>query len=346
MSQQSYAVSSTSPISVFPAGIQPALTIVNQGSATVYVQDVATGASGYPITAGNGVQWAAGSPLYAYVDAGNATTLLVMTSGTIAPPNQMTISGPVTADISGPVTISSITSPVATAVTTAIVYNPLASPPVGIAIPLSGIGSYSSLIISWTAAPTYVFGGGSAVLNWYDSTGTYIIATERVLCDSGTNFNVPNVWTTSVKGASATLTLNSTGQPYVSARVFGTTAKVPDSYTMPGGATEGLLIGASASLNLGSVASNVAYTWKPAVLAGSATLTIYANAATNTGGGVYVQYYDELGNYFYSGNIFSATATALYVPRFIIPKRTCALKIINFTSSAVTFLATIAMNGN
>ena len=168
-----------------------------------------------------------------------------------------------------------------------------------------------------------------------------------MLCDSGTNFNVPNVWTTSVKGASATLTLNSIGQPYVQARVFGTTAKVPDSYSMPGGATEGILIGGAASITVGPLAAGTQTVWKPAVIAGDArySLVVLNAALTNTGSGILLNMVDENGGLYLNHTQFTATAFDTFETNTILPKRTTRFTINNQTTVSQTVLIGLTMKG-
>lgn len=78
MPSQRYVVDSAAPISIYPAGLQKTVTVLNVGSAVAYVSDTASDMVGYPLPAGGAVQWNAHTPLYARVDDGGDPTYVVV----------------------------------------------------------------------------------------------------------------------------------------------------------------------------------------------------------------------------------------------------------------------------
>lgn len=74
-----FTVAETNPIQVFPAGRQETATIENNGNARVFIADTNAGqiAAAHEILPGGSIQWNARTPLYAFVEAGNRTTILV-----------------------------------------------------------------------------------------------------------------------------------------------------------------------------------------------------------------------------------------------------------------------------
>lgn len=89
MLSQFYNIGSTFPYEIFPNGAPEAANVTNNGTKTVYVQDVRSGIGGYALNPGASVQWAQGRPLFAYIDAGNVGTLFISGAATVAPFSQV-----------------------------------------------------------------------------------------------------------------------------------------------------------------------------------------------------------------------------------------------------------------
>ena len=86
MGTQTYTVSLTFPIPIFPAGLQAALMLTNSDTAnTVYVNDIAN-ANGTAIGPGSTLTWDKGKPLYAYVLGGPVALVVLQNDGAITSP--------------------------------------------------------------------------------------------------------------------------------------------------------------------------------------------------------------------------------------------------------------------
>lgn len=81
MSVQTYPVSSPTPVGIYPAGQQGALTVSNDSvTATAYLSDLPNN-NGYALRPGAAITWDAGKALYAYVAVGSPATLTVIDNG-------------------------------------------------------------------------------------------------------------------------------------------------------------------------------------------------------------------------------------------------------------------------
>jgi len=106
MSGQTFAVSDTSPIQIYPAGRQGPRQVLNTGTVTVYLSDNNITGTGWPVAPGNALGWQDQHPLFAYVaTAGTPTTILVMDVILSALEN-------VSATVNGPIAVTSIGAPV------------------------------------------------------------------------------------------------------------------------------------------------------------------------------------------------------------------------------------------
>lgn len=80
MSANAYTVNSVAPIQIFPDGAGGALTLYNTDTTnTVYVGEYPDN-NGFPMSPGMTLSWDAGRSLYAYVDAGNTVSLVVVSN--------------------------------------------------------------------------------------------------------------------------------------------------------------------------------------------------------------------------------------------------------------------------
>lgn len=77
-----YELNTSIPISIFPNGKQPASVVTNVGTVNVFLNDIANN-MGTALVPGAQRMWAAGRPLYAYVDAGYVSAITVDTTANV-----------------------------------------------------------------------------------------------------------------------------------------------------------------------------------------------------------------------------------------------------------------------
>lgn len=91
---QTYSINNSSATNIYPYGKQTTLTLLNQGSVTVYISDYAGLSGGTPIGVGQSLGWPASSALYAYTEAGEGA--LLVTEGDISGQLSVSVDNPVT----------------------------------------------------------------------------------------------------------------------------------------------------------------------------------------------------------------------------------------------------------
>src|SRR5665647_307202 len=104
--EATYTIPSTTPVQIFPAGLQTSVSVVNTGANMVYLSSIANAYQGFPLAGGNAVPWEAKHPLYAYAANGAPTTLFVTDSALAAQTTN------VSATLTGPIAVSAIDTPV------------------------------------------------------------------------------------------------------------------------------------------------------------------------------------------------------------------------------------------
>ena len=83
MGAASYPISSTQPVPIYPGGKQAPVMLYNQDvSDTIYVSDIPSGLSGFPLGPGDTITWDGDKSLYAWIgSAGLVANLIVLDNG-------------------------------------------------------------------------------------------------------------------------------------------------------------------------------------------------------------------------------------------------------------------------
>lgn len=333
MANSSYTVNATEPISIYPAGQQDAVTILNNGANTVYLSEVASAANAWPLGAGNSMQWNAHTPLYASVSSSAApTTLLVSDNGNLLPVSNVGINGPIATVNSSELLYNSF-----------LARNTLAT--------LTGLSKYSTLVIKITPSNVdgYLFGNGAFIYTWQDATGNTIVR-DSVTYDQGN----ANYFTLIIHVKSDALSFGwqSAYYNFTSITVTGLTATLPESYVMPAdvGIATPIRYGTAVTYGPGTLATGTALIWKPPMIAGDAMLSLSFDGTSNSSLGVFLRYLvDALGNgataTVWRTRIFSSDIYSLVNYPIIIARNTGEIQLTNYAAPISNIYLGLSMKG-
>lgn len=340
---QTFTVASAQPIAIYPAGLQQSVTVLNNGTATVYLGETASGTNGYPVAAGNSVQWNPSTPLYAYVVAGTSTELLINDAGTALPSANVGITGTVTADVTGTVNVVSDLVLLATV-----------TGPASAATAVLDVRGYSSVVVMADAGPCPT---GTAVGEIQVAWRTAAVGLNR--------YNIARIMTGVSNSSTMTETLSvragflTVSFAYVpgslnpwdswSIRVFGSTAPLPESYQQAGMNRSGTVALKHESLSPGLTPAGAGSAAQyPGTIAGPATMTVRMGNVTNTGAGILctLQTVGPSSRTIWARTVFSAEPYIAYNDRISLPLEPLVFTINNQTGIAQDMVATLTMEGS
>lgn len=271
-----YPIATAIPVPIYPAGAGSALVLVNTGNAPIYVDNVASGVGGFPITPGNRVTWRARQPLYAYTSEGTGSTLQALPGASDVA--AMSVIGTTDDAAANTTLIASIDSPGT----------------------LSGMGTtsgYSSLIVRVSSTGSALGQGTVTVRQYGDLAGTILVAEDAYAfpCNStGAPYALIRV---PVLSPYVQLEIDASAPPVSTwtVRAYGRQDSYQThSYYQPGLQGEGALTRHAFLAEL-ALPNNNSLIWYPGTWAGQANLNVeitYAGSGASQSVGVYVADYD------------------------------------------------------
>jgi len=199
MSVQSYTVSTTSPIAIFPSGLQLSQLIRNSSTTNhVFLSNLPSG-TGFDLGPGSSISWDAGKPLYASVTANRPVTLSILDSGgplfdASAVAAQIQVSGAPPIDVNKTL-ISLFNANLIVDVVT---------------IDVGDVSQYQSVTVIVTehmAVPPAVPIPREILLEWNTPTTNDVYIESFWTIDDNNKFGAPVAYQTAVRGSNLLLTL-------------------------------------------------------------------------------------------------------------------------------------------